>query len=136
MARKTKNPIASLTQLANSFSSSIEKLSARHESVAERIALLKKLGTSNAVEFWKAGKYLYLNYPLKESGKDGRRRREYIGNDPAEVAAARESIARHKELVELQSEAADIERIIEAAGESMQNALDVLDGRRRSTRYW
>jgi hypothetical protein len=136
MPRKSKTPTAELSQLAGSFAGSIEKLATRHEATAVRIAELKKLGTSNAVEFWKDGKYLYLNYPLSESDSQGKRRREYIGADVAKIATARERIARHKELVSLEGEAADINKIIESARDSMKRALDVLEGRRKSSGYW
>ena len=55
---------------------------------------LLALGITNAATYYRDGIYLYLIHPTQP---DGTRQREYIGKDPAKIAAALARLDRSKE---------------------------------------
>lgn len=73
------------------------KLEADAKKIEHEIQLLKKLGVVDGTIHQQQKRpgffYHYLNYQ-----EDGQRVRKYLGNDEAKVQAARESIARFKQL--------------------------------------
>ena len=59
--------------------------------VAERMAALEAAGLIYAAEHWRAGRYLYLIYPMVDGVRPSP---TYIGSDPARIAAAQAGIER------------------------------------------
>jgi len=62
---------------------------------------LSQQGTTPASAYWRKAKYLYLIHPTWQ----GTRKREYIGSDPDNVAAALASIERHTRREEITAQA-------------------------------
>lgn len=80
-----------------------------------RMDSLKMQGLIYAGTHYKAGKYLYLVYPVSD---DGRRERVYIGADPVKIAEALAGIERGKEYEALRLR---IERMEHEARQCYQN---------------
>lgn len=75
------------------------KIEAAYFETVDRMEELKRLGLIYAGTHYKAGKYLYLVYPVQE---DGSRERVYIGADPEKIAAALAGIERGVEYDQLE----------------------------------
>lgn len=77
-----------------------------------RVKDLETLGVSDASEYWREGKYLYLISPMN----NGHRRRQYIGSNPQKVQEALDSIDRFKsrrQVLEQRSQLlAELQRIL------------------------
>lgn len=90
MAPKTKKAhTAELVKLSAELPALIEALEVEIETVAQRMAALKKAGLIYASEFWRKDgdgtpKYFYLLYPQKP---DEPRKREYVGCDTTTSSA-------------------------------------------------
>jgi hypothetical protein len=67
------------------------KIEAAYFETIDRMEELKQLGLIYAGTHYKAGKYLYLVYPVQD---DGSRERKYIGADPERIAEALAGIER------------------------------------------
>lgn len=94
----------------------------------QQIASLSKAGLIYASEYWRDGKYLYLIYPTETSGK---RKREYIGCDPARIQAARDGIQRGKEYDRLSEEKRRIESRLLQGKFRLREAVNHLAGSHR-----
>lgn len=70
------------------------------------IATLEAAGTTQASEYLREGRYLYLIHPQR----NGHRRREYIGSDPAKIAQARGRVHRFKQAEAHRQELANLDR--------------------------
>lgn len=76
----------------NSIETSLKALESSIAEIEQEIQVLDQKDLSDASEWWKDGKYLYLVYATDKAGK---RKREYIGSDPKQIAEARERIAEY-----------------------------------------
>ena len=84
---------------ARRLPAALARLLAYSSAVRARIARVRAMGTVEAVEHWREGKYLVLVSPMRA----GVRERKFIGSDPANIRAARAKIARHAEVLALLS---------------------------------
>ena len=73
--------------------------------VLKQMAELKRKGVIYAKMHTRQGKYVYLDYPVK----DGRRQRVYIGNDKKKIELATESIERGVKYKVLEEQGKQIE---------------------------
>lgn len=65
-----------------------EDMAKRHSWLTEEIARLTSFGAVYATEYWKDGRYLYLMRPMR----NGKRKKEYIGNHPLRIEEARKKV--------------------------------------------
>lgn len=77
----------------NSIETSLQALESSIAEIDREIQALDKKNLSDASEWWKDGKYLYLVYATDKSGD---RKREYIGSEPGRIFEARERIAEYR----------------------------------------
>ena len=103
------------------------QLSAHRKKIAERMAQLEKQGMVKASLSWAQDRYLYLLYPTQAGEK---RRREYVGNNPARVKDAVKRVQRYKAYEQLKEQADNLDRILLQASFS---ARELAEGLRRNT---
>lgn len=77
-----------------------------------------------AVEYWRADKYMYLNYL---SSKGEKRKREYIGADPAKIEKARQGILRAKEYDSLLQEISELIDIYSQVSELVKESSRIIE---------
>ena len=95
----------------------------------KEIAALEEQGATQATEHWREGRYLYLLHPTR----DGKRKREYIGRDPAKVQAAQDRVDRYKKAEQHRTDARRLERQLQTL---MDTAAALVDpGRIPTLRY-
>ena len=94
----------------------------------QQMTSLSKAGLIYASEYWRDDKYLYLIYPTETSGK---RKRKYIGCDPARIQAARDGIQRGKEYDRLSEEKRRIESQLLQGKFRLREAVNHLSGSHR-----
>lgn len=90
-----------LDKLGDAIRGMYARLDATHQAINE----VERLGWADAKPHWRAGKYLYLIYPMVDS----ERKREYIGVDPEKVADAMDRIERKAEYEKLGSDLASLQ---------------------------
>jgi len=97
-----------LAQKIHHVYSHIGDLGREITTLKNKIDYLTDQGCSNAHEWWKDGKYLYLVYP---TDKNGKRNREYVGSDPAMIDKAMKSIERYNQRRALREELSRLEDV-------------------------
>lgn len=127
----SKNYTAELMKRAGELPAKIVALEKTIQAVDTRMAELKGVGLTYATEHWRkdAGgepKFLYLLYPTRAGEK---RRRDYVGSDPAKVAEARAGIARAREYDQLAEQQRTLTGRIYRVGDDLDRALLNLSGR-------
>lgn len=115
----------------------LDQLANELTDVVRRMETLKAAGLIYAVEHWRkdaAGhpKYFYLNYPTHAGEK---RRREYIGCDPARIEAAQAGIVRAGEYDQLAEKKAAIEARITRVTGTIRHARDLMQNPRAGITY-
>jgi hypothetical protein len=83
-----------LTQLPAQIADLLGKTLAQLALLQAHAAMLVELGITDASTYYRDGVYLYLVHP---TASDGSRQREYVGKDPAKIAAALARINRREE---------------------------------------
>ena len=84
----------------------LDNLAAEIRYWQSEIAALEAQGATQATEHWRERRYLYLMHPTR----DGRRKREYIGCDPAKVQLAQDRVNRYNKAEQHRKEIADLHR--------------------------
>jgi hypothetical protein len=84
----------------------MEQMEADYFATIDRMEELKAQGLIYAGTHYKAGKYLYLVYPVQE---DGSRERKYIGADPEKIREALAGIERGQEYIRLKERKRQLE---------------------------
>jgi len=95
----------------------------------QQISALEEQGATQATEHWREGKYLYLMHPTR----DGKRKREYIGRDPAKVQAAQDRVDRYKKAEQHRKETDRLERQLQLLIDTAAALVD--PGRIPTLRY-
>lgn len=96
MNHKTEEKTSS--ELLQKVVKAFEDLESHIESIEWEMSDLETQGMINASYWWKADQYLYLVHPVDDSGY---RKREYIGNDPDKIAAAKAAVERYESWTKL-----------------------------------
>lgn len=98
MARQSKKSLtADLSATLKQFPTQFAKLDTEHKALEDQMATLKKAGLIYATPHYRPKlradglevHFLYLLYPSKGAAK---RKREYVGSDPAKVKKALDAI--------------------------------------------
>ena len=107
----------------------LDNLAAEIRYSRKEIAALEQQGATQATEHWREGKYLYLLHPTR----DGKRKREYIGRDPAKVQAAQDRVDRYKKAEQHRTETDRLERQLQLLIDTAAALVD--PGRIPTLRY-
>ena len=113
-----------LQTTADEISQRVEDLEVHLEELHTAAARLKTLDPTNATPYYHRKKYLYLIHPQR----NGERIREYIGSKPEKIAAALARVQAHRDLVEVQRQAADVRARLDLVARYLDAALRAAEG--------
>lgn len=112
-----------LQKLLTASFAELERLQASTAQMEVAIKALENQGIKNATAYWMGQQYLYLNHPTTGGKK---RKREYVGNNPAKVKDALERIKRFEQHKELTAEQCAIRNAAERARYDLERVFQVL----------
>lgn len=92
----------------------------RLETIERELAQLEEHERITASVHWRDGKYLVLVYP---TDKDGNRKRQYIGSDPAKVKEALDAVQRQERYEQLSQEKLDLRHKINWIDHDLSNLV-------------
>ncbi len=104
------NTLSQLERFASAAPETLAKLRQHRAGLVKAIKALERAGLVDARPHYREGKYLYLVYPQR----DGERKREYIGAEPAKVKAAFARIDRFAARAALLDQLARMDRALAA----------------------
>lgn len=133
-----QNAVADAQQIVHGLPSMLDQLADELAEVISRMEKLKNAGLIYAVEHWRKDAhgrptYFYLNYPSHAGEK---RRREYIGRDPARIEAAQAGIARASQYDQLAQVQAELEARIDRVTGTIRRARDLMQNPRAGMHYF